>query len=453
MEIIIVGCGKVGRTLAEQLQEEETDLTLIDENPDKLALVADHVDALNIEGNGASISVLKEAGIDTADLLIAVTGSDELNLLCCLVAQKTGHCHTVARVRNPVYFSERSFLKERLGLTTIINPEYDAAREIARLFSVPTALKVDSFSGGQIELLKFKILPEYGMDGLRISSINDRFHSDILVCGIENKDGVTIPGGNDVLHNGDSVSFLAAANTAKDFFKKIGLKSAQIRSAIIVGGGPITYYLAQRLIATNVAVKIIEKNKQKCETLSDLLPDATIICGDGTNKDLLMEEGLQNTGSFITLTNMDEENIFLSLYAKSRSKAKTVAKVNSLNFDDIIESLDIGSIIYPKYITADHILQYVRAMQNTIGSNVETLFHILDGKAEALEFIIRDQSKARVLGIPLARLRLKPNLLVGCIYRDGKVKIPRGQDSIQLGDRVIIVTSQKGLCDINDILE
>lgn len=453
MEIIIVGCGKVGRTLAEQLQEEDTDLTLIDENPDKLALVADQVDSLNIEGNGASISVLKEAGIETADLLIAVTGSDELNLLCCLVAQKTGHCHTVARVRNPVYFSERSFIKERLGLTTIINPEFDAAREIARLFSVPTALKVDSFSGGQIELLKFKILPEYGMDGLRVGLIPDRYHCDILICGIENKDGVTIPDGNAVIHNGDTVSFLAAAQTAKDFFRKVGLKATQIRSAIIIGGGPIAYYLGTRLLQSNIAVKIIEKNKQRCEILSDLLPDATIICGDGTNRDLLMEEGLQNTGSFIALTSMDEENIFLSLYAKSQSKAKTVAKVNSLTFDDIIESLDIGSVIYPKYITADHILQYVRAMQNTIGSNVETLFHIMDGKAEALEFIIRDQSRVKVLGIPLAKMRLKSGLLVGCIYRDGKVKIPRGQDSIQLGDRVIIVTTQKGLTDINDILE
>ena len=451
MEIIIVGCGKVGRTIAEQLQAEETDLTLIDENPDKLALIADQIDSLNIEGNGASISVLKEAGIDTADLLVAVTGSDELNLLCCLIAQKSGHCHTVARVRNPIYFNERSFIKERLGLTTIINPEFDAAREIARLFSVPTALKVDSFSGGQIELLKVKILPEYGMDGLKLSAIHDRYHCDILVCGIENKDGVIIPGGNNEIHNGDTVSFLAAAKTAKEFFKKIGLKSVVIKNAMIVGGGPVTYYLAQRLIGSNVAVKIIERDKKTCERLSELIPEATIINGDGTNRDLLMEEGLESVGSFITLTDMDEENIFLSLYAKSQSRAKTVAKVNRLVFDDIIEQLDIGSVIYPKYITADHILQYVRAMQNSIGSNVETLFHILDGKAEALEFIIRDQSK--VLGVPLAELRLKPNLLVGCIYRDGKVKIPRGQDSIQMGDRVIIVTSQKGLCDISDIME
>ena len=451
MEIIIVGCGKVGRTIAEQLQAEETDLTLIDENPDKLALIADQIDSLNIEGNGASISVLKEAGIDTADLLVAVTGSDELNLLCCLIAQKSGHCHTVARVRNPIYFNERSFIKERLGLTTIINPEFDAAREIARLFSVPTALKVDSFSGGQIELLKVKILPEYGMDGLKLSAIHDRYHCDILVCGIENKDGVIIPGGNNEIHNGDTVSFLAAAKTAKEFFKKIGLKSVVIKNAMIVGGGPVTYYLAQRLIGSNVAVKIIERDKKTCERLSELIPEATIINGDGTNRDLLMEEGLESVGSFITLTDMDEENIFLSLYAKSQSRAKTVAKVNRLVFDDIIEQLDIGSVIYPKYITADHILQYVRAMQNSIGSNVETLFHILDGKAEALEFIIRDQSRVR--GVPLAELRLKPNLLVGCIYRDGKVKIPRGQDSIQMGDRVIIVTSQKGLCDISDIME
>ena len=450
MQIIIVGAGKVGRSLAEQLQEEDTDLTIIDENPDKLALIADQVDSMNIEGNGASIGVLKEAGIDTADLLIAVTGSDELNLLCCLVAQMTGNCHTVARVRNPIYFKERGFIKERLGLTRIINPEYDAAKEIARLHRIPTALKADAFSGGQIELLKFKILPEYKMDGLPVGQIPGRYHCDLLIRVIENKDDVIIPGGNSVIHNGDMVSFLAAADTAKSFFHKIGLRTPEIRSTMIVGGGKTTYYLAQRLLASNISVKIIEKSKSRCEELADLLPDAVIIHGDGTNRSLLMEEGLESAGSFIALTGMDEENIFLSLYAKSVSRTKTVAKVNRLDFDDIIENMDIGSVIYPKYVTADHILQYVRAMQNTIGSNVETLFHILDGRAEALEFVIRDQSK--LLGVPLAELKLKPNLLVGCLHRDGKVRIPRGQDSIQMGDKVIIVTTHRGLCDITDIL-
>ena len=452
MEIIIVGCGKVGRTLALQLQQEDTDLTIIDENPQKLALIANQVDSLNIEGNGASIRTLKEAGIETADLLIAVTGSDELNLLCCLIAQQSPKCHTIARVRNPVYFRESSFIKERLGLTMIINPEYDAAKEIVRLFSIPTALKMDSFSGGQVELLKIKILPEYRMDGMLVGSIQERFHLDILICGIENKEGVTIPGGNKSIHDGDTVWFLASQETTRRFFQKIGLKSAEIKSTMIVGGGMTAYYVASRLIERGkVSVKIIEKDKARSDELCELLPEATIIQGDGTNRELLMEEGLQSAGSFLTMTNLDEENIFLSLYAKSVSKAKTIAKVNRLEFNDIIENLEIGSVIYPKDLTADHILQYVRAMENSIGSNVETLFHIMDGKAEALEFLIRDNSRA--LGIPLSELKLKSNLLVGCIHREGKVIIPRGHDEIRMGDRVIIVTSHPGLRDISDILE
>ena len=450
MQIIIVGCGKVGRTLAEMLQEEGSDLTLIDISPKKLDIISDNVDALTIEGNGTSINTLVEAGIDKADLLIAVTGSDEINLLCCLIAQKTGKCHTIARVRNPVYSNEIGFLKERLGVTMIINPELAAANEIARLHRLPTAMKIDTFARGRVELLKFRILPEYKMDGIHISEIPNRFKQDILVCGIEGPNGVVIPGGTDTIHNGDTVSILASPENAAAFFRKIGLKTNQVHSTIIVGGSTTSYYLAKALLMMNIRVKIIEKNMERCEQLSDLLPQATIINGDGTDRDLLMEEGMENAGSLVALTNLDEENIFLSLYAKSHTRAKLITKVNRLGFGDIVDNLDIGSVVYPKYITADYILQYVRAMHNSIGSNVETLYHILDGKAEALEFKIRDNSP--VLNIPLAQLNLRSNLLVGCLNRNGKVKIPRGQDTIQIGDTVIIVTTHRGLSDISDIL-
>ena len=450
MHIIIVGCGKVGRTLAEQLQEEETDLTLIDTNADTIEDLTEDIDAMGIVGNGASINTLMEAGVDSADILIAVTASDELNLLCCLIAQKTGHCQTIARVRNPIYSKEIGFIKERLGLSMIINPELTAAREISRLLRFPAAIKIDPFSKGRVELLKFKVLPEFGLDGMSVSQITDKYKCDILFCAIEGKTQLSIPGGNHLIHNGDFVSIIATPQNTAQFFKKIGLKTHQVRNTLIIGGGTISYYLAKALSDLRINVKIIEQNKDRCEYLSEVLPDTTIINGDGTDRSLLMEEGLATVESFVTLTNMDEENIFLSLLAKSLTPAKLVAKVNRLPYKDVIDDLDIGSVIYPKYITSDSILRYVRAMQNTIGSNVETLYHILDNQAEALEFVIRDNSP--VVGVPLAELNLKPNLLVCCLTRGGSVRIPRGQDSIQIGDNVIIVTTNKGLRDIRDIL-
>ena len=450
MHIIIVGCGKVGRTLAEQLQEEETDLTLIDTDADNIENLTEDIDAMGIVGNGASINTLMEAGVDSADILIAVTASDELNLLCCLIAQKTGHCQTIARVRNPIYSKEIGFIKERLGLSMIINPELTAAREISRLLRFPAAIKIDPFSKGRVELLKFKVLPEFGLDGMSVSQITDKYKCDILFCAIEGKTQLSIPGGNHLIHNGDFVSIIATPQNTAQFFKKIGLKTHQVHNTLIIGGGTISYYLAKALSDLRINVKIIEQNKDRCEYLSEVLPETTIINGDGTDRSLLMEEGLATVESFVTLTNMDEENIFLSLLAKSLTPAKLVAKVNRLPYKDVIDDLDIGSVIYPKYITSDSILRYVRAMQNTIGSNVETLYHILDNQAEALEFVIRDNSP--VVGVPLAELNLKPNLLVCCLTRQGSVRIPRGQDSIQIGDNVIIVTTNKGLRDIRDIL-
>ena len=413
MHIIIVGCGKVGRTLAEQLQEEETDLTLIDTNADNIENLTEDIDAMGIVGNGASINTLMEAGVDSADILIAVTASDELNLLCCLIAQKTGHCQTIARVRNPIYSKEIGFIKERLGLSMIINPELTAAREISRLLRFPAAIKIDPFSKGRVELLKFKVLPEFGLDGMSISQITDKYKCDILFCAIEGKTQLSIPGGNHLIHNGDFVSIIATPQNTAQFFKKIGLKTHQVHNTLIIGGGTISYYLAKALSDLRINVKIIEQNKDRCEYLSEVLPDTTIINGDGTDRSLLMEEGLTTVESFVTLTNMDEENIFLSLLAKSLTPAKLVAKVNRLPYKDVIDDLDIGSVIYPKYITSDSILRYVRAMQNTIGSNVETLYHILDNQAEALEFVIRDNSP--VVGVPLAELNLKINIVVLCV--------------------------------------
>lgn len=450
MKIIIIGCGKVGRTLAQQLSEEQHDIVLVDTNAEKLQEVTEEIDAMTLVGNGASIGVQKEAGVEDADMLIAITNSDELNLLCCLIAKKVSKCETVARVRNPIYSEEINFIKERLGVSMSLNPELATATEMARLLRFPSAIQIDTFAKGRVELLKFKVKPEFDMDGLAVSGLADKFKCDILICGVERDGEVTIPGGDFILKDNDLVSIVASPTNSAAFFKKIGLGTNQVKNALIVGGGTLGYYLAKQLLSMKIRVRIVEKDAKRCEELSELLPEAVIINGDGTDKKLLLQSGLEAAEAFITLTNIDEKNIFLALYAKDQSHAKLITKVNRFAFDNIIEKLDLGSVIYPKYITADYILQYVRAMQNSIGSNVETLYQILDNQAEALEFSIREDGP--VVGVPLMDLALKKNLLVACINHNGRIIIPRGHDQIQVGDTVIIVTTEKGFQDINDIL-
>lgn len=451
MKIIIIGCGKVGLTLAELLSAENHDVVLVDSSSQKLQSIPESLDGLRILGNGASINTQLEAGVEDADILIAVTGSDELNLLCCLIAKKAGDCHTIARVRNPIYNKELSFIKEKLGLSMIINPELTAAAEISRLLRFPSAIKIDTFAKGRVELLKFRIRPEFHLNDLPIHQISSKTNSDILICAVERGNEVSIPDGNFVLKDNDLLSIMASPSHAAAFFKNIGLKTNQVRNTMIVGGGTIAYYTARSLQEMKIDVRIVENNRERCEQLSELLPEATIIYGDGTDKQLLLEEGLAEAESFVTLTNLDEENVLLSLFAKENSKAKLVTKVNKIAFTEIINNLDIGSVVYPKYLIADYILQYIRAISNSIGSNVETLYQILDNRAEALEFVIREKSS--VTDVPLAELKTQSNLLICCINRKGKVRIPRGQDSIQVGDTVIVVTTRKGLRDIQDILK
>ncbi|MEG1780914.1 MAG: Trk system potassium transporter TrkA [Clostridium sp.] len=451
MEIIIIGCGKVGLTIAEQLGKENHNLVMVDTSAERIQALSEDVDALKLVGNGASINTQLEAGVETADILIAVTGSDELNLLCCLIAKKVGHCHTIARVRNPIYSQEISFIKEQLGISMIINPELAAAMEISRILRFPSAIKIDMFAKGKVELLKFKLEPEFHLNNLRVMDVDSQLRCDVLICGVERGEEVVIPDGNFVLHDDDKISILATSRNSTEFFKKIGIQTNQVKNTMVVGGGTIAYYLAQLLTAMHIKVKIVEKDKKRCEQLAELLDDTLIINGDGTDKRILMKEGLADAESFVTLTNIDEENILLSLFARDNSQAKLITKITRIAFDELIGKMDIGSIIYPKYITADYIIQYVRAMQNSIGSNVEVLYHILDGMAEALEFIIQEESS--VTGIPLMELNLKDNLLIGSINRKGESHIPRGQDSLELGDRVIVVTTHKGLHDIRDILK
>lgn len=450
MNIIIVGCGKVGVTLAEQLNLEGHDIVIIDNRAAVINDVTTSLDVMGIVGSGASYHVLLEAGIEKAHLLIAVTGSDELNLLCCLIARKASNCHTIARVRNPQYNDEIVFIKEELGLSMTINPELETATTMARLIKLPSAIEIDTFAKGKVELLKFHVPPNSVLDKMKVINIFSKLRCKVLVCAVEREDQVFIPSGNFELRANDIISFVASPRDSMDFFQKIDMYIHKIRKVMIIGGGTMALYLAKRLINSDINVTIIEQNSERCEELSDLLPEALIINANATYKNVLLEEGLEDTEAFAALTNYDEENILLSLYAKKRSEAKVFTKISRMTYDDIVVEMPLGIIVNPKLITADRILQHVRAMQNTKGSNVETLYNIVENKVEALEFYVRNNAK--LLGVPLEKLQLKPNLLVSCINRKGKIIIPNGQDHIQLGDTVIIVTTNKGLDDLNDIL-
>lgn len=451
LNIIIVGCGKVGFTLVEQLCHEGHDITIIDKNPQIIQSITDLYDIMGLVGNGASYSVQMEAGIEDADLIIAVTDSDELNLLCCTVARRVGNCAAIARVRTPDYSEEVGYLREKLGLAMIINPELEAARETARILFLPTALEINTFAHGQAELIKFKIPEKNTLHGLTISELVKQLSVNCLICAIERNGEVFIPSGEFVLQTGDYVSFAASRKNARDFLKKIGFKTNQVKDTMIIGGGKVAYYLARQLINIGISVKIIEQNKARCEELSVLLPHAIIINGDGTDEELLNEEGLAYTESFVPLTGIDEENIMLTLHAKQVSKAKVITKINRITFKDVINNLDLGSVVYPRFITSEAIIAYVRAKNNSTNSNIETLYHMFDSRVEAIEFRVEEESD--VTDIPLMNLPLKKNLLIGFINRNGKIFIPSGQDCIKAGDTVMIVTTHNGFNNIRDILK
>lgn len=450
MNIVLVGCGKVGTALARQLSEEDHSVTVIDTNKARVEHVSQSYDVMGIVGNGSSITTLGEAGIEEADVFIAVTGSDELNLLCCMFAKKAGHCHAIARVRNPSYSHELDFIKQQIGISAIINPEMAAAKEISRLLRFPGASKIDTFADGRVRLIKFELTSRQGLDGLAIRDIPGTLKSDILVCAVERGSDVVIPDGNFVLRDGDVVTFLATQEKAHQFFCKIHMPVRPVRNAMIVGGGAIAYYLAKELIENRIQVRIIERDPARSLVLTEELPQAEILCEDGSNREFLLSEGLGSAEAFVALTNFDEENVLLTLFAKKHSKGKLVTKVNRLEFDDILASLDLGSTIYPKYMTCDYIVQYVRALQNEAGSNIKTLYRILDDRVEALEFTVHEESAAT--GTPLSKLDLKPNQLVCCITRGDQIIIPRGGDRIQVGDTVIVVTLEHGLHDVRDIV-
>lgn len=450
LKIIIVGCGKVGANLVDQLSKEGHDITVIDKKAEKIQDITNTYDVMGLVGNGASYSTQMEAGIEETDLIIAVTDSDELNLLCCTVAKRVGKCAAIARVRTPDYSEETGYLREQLGLALIINPELEAAREVARILYLPTALEVNSFAHGQAELVKFKVPEGNLLNGLSLAYLGKNITNDILICAVERNGEVYMPNGDFVLHSGDVVSFVSERHIARDFLKQIGLATRQVKDTMIIGASKAAYYLAKELLNMGISVKIIEKEKENCESLSVKLPKAIIINGDGTDPDILKEEGIETVQSFIPLTGIDEENIMLTLYAKQVSKAKVVTKINRVNYKQVINNLDLGSLVYPKYITSEAIIAYVRAKKNSMGSNIETLYHMFDSRVEAIEFIVEENSK--VSGVPIKDLKLKKDVLISFINRNGHIIIPTGNDEIEDGDTVMIVTKNTGFTGIDDIV-
>lgn len=452
MKIIIVGCGKVGTTLTEQLSSEGHEVTVIDRDGEILKSVAESCDVMGVVGNGAVYQVQMEAGIVDADLLIATTNSDELNMLCCLIAKKAGNCHTIARIRNSEYSTEIGFIREELNLSLAINPELAAAREISRLLKFPSAIKIDTFAKGRVELIKFMVPEGSKLHNMPIYEVILKLRSSVLICALERGNEVMIPDGSVRLQAGDKISIVASVAEVLKFLKAVGIPNNSVKTAMLIGGGKITYYLAKMLEDTPIKLKIIEKDMDRCRFLSEEFPNAIIIHGDAADQQVLLEEGIRQTEAFAALTGFDEENIMLSLYAASQSEvnAKLITKVNKIAFEGVINSMNLGSVIYPKLLTADTIVRYVRAMHNSVGSNVETLYKLVANKVEALEF--RVGKDAPMIGIPLEKLSLKKNLLVACINRNGQIIIPRGKDTIEENDTVIIVTMVTGLKDLKDIL-
>ncbi len=450
MKVIIVGCGKLGLLLAKQLSDEDTDVTVIDQNAEKLSRALSMVDVQGVAGNGTSFRTQAEAGVPEGDLMIAVTGADEVNLLCCLIAKHSGVKHTIARVRNPVYNDEVSFLSGRMGISMAINPELVCAENIARLIEVPAALEITSFVRGRVDLLKLPIPEGSVLNGITVMEFASKIHRGTLICAIARGGEVIIPDGHTKLMAGDDMYVITPPVQIHKLLSKIGIKEKPVKNVTIAGGGTTAYYLAKRLERDSIDVKIIEMDRKRAEQLSDMLPDVMVINGDASDRQLLMEEGAAEWDGFVTLTGLDEENMVLSMFINKVGHAKTITKLNHISFEEVVADLPLGSTVSPKDSIAKMIIQYVRAMENSYGSNVETMSRILDDRAEVLEFAIRGESK--VTGKPLMELSLKNGLLVCAIVRDGKVITPGGHDEIRIGDNVVIVTTNKGLRDIKDIL-
>ena len=452
MKIIIVGDGKVGFTLAEHLSQEKHDITVIDTNDDALKRASEALDVMCVKGNGASISALRESGVDTADVIIAATSMDEVNMVCCLTAKRLGAKYTIARVRNVEYALELSTLKKELGIDLVINPENATAVEIARLLRFPPAANIETFYRGRVELISFRVQEDDFLVGHPLSAQAHRLQElPMLFCAAEREGEVIIPDGSFVPQVGDRLYIIGQPVGLNAFFKMLGRYTPKIKDVFLVGGGRITHYLAAILENLGMRVKVVEKQMERCRHLSEVLPRTTVICGDGTDEELLESENIANADAFIALTDRDEDNLIISLYAMQQGLSKVIVKSNRQNYVGIAQAVGLDSVISPKLITANQILQVVRGIKNSKGSVMNALYKIANGSAEAMEFVANETT--RHLGVALKDLRLKRGILVAVLVHQSRIIIPDGSSSIQNGDTVIIVSRNQHILDINDIYD
>ncbi|MCC8169250.1 MAG: Trk system potassium transporter TrkA [Oscillospiraceae bacterium] len=447
MNIIVIGGGKVGRTLVEYLKDHN--VVLIDKKRSVLEKGHADVDVRGMGGNGSDVDVLAEAGVKRADLVIVVTNSDEFNILCCIIAKKLGAKRCVARVRTPGYYMQFAFMHEELGINLIVNPELSAAGEISRILRFPAAIKTETFAKGRIELAEMRVDERSPLVGKALYEIYSKYKLKVLVCAVQRGDDLIIPNGDFVVQPDDKIHVTATHRDISKFMREVGIDNQRLKSVLLIGGGRISYYLANQLIECGMKVKIIEKDMDRCGELAELLPKASIICADGTDKNTLTEEGIEHIDALVTLTGIDEENIIVSLYAQSLKVDKVITKINRLAFSDMLNSIGIDSIVTPKDTTANIILGYVRAMENSSGTEINALYRIVSNKAEAIEFRVTNEPK--LTSIPLKNLKLKKNILIASILHGGRPVIPDGNSTIEPGDSLVIVTTLQ-LKKITDIL-
>jgi len=451
MKIIIAGAGKIGHSIADILASEGHDITVIDHSSEIINLISNSLDVICVEGSAASPETLAEAGAAQADLLMAATEKDEINMVCGIIARKLGTKHVIARIRDPQYLNQSEFFRDALGLSVIVNPEFECAKEISRILRFPGAVRVDAFSKGSVEIVEHRI-PENGrLKGTILKDLVNTFGAKVLVSVVEREGEAFIPNGGFVMQAGDKLSITGTSAELRKFFSATGQYKKPVKKVMIMGGGKICVYLTKMLEANGISVTVVDRDRDRCDELCDLLPSTRIIHGDATRSDVLLEEGLESCDAFVALTGDDGDNVITSMFAKNCNVGKIVTKVNREHFSDILESSGLESIVAPKQLVAQQLARYVRGMSNSLGSSMETLYRLSDGKVEALEFKVSEKSNC--VGTPLKKLHLKPNILICAVIRGSKSIIPDGDTVIQPGDHAIIVCAAGRLKDLDDIVE
>ena len=452
MKIVIIGLGTIGKTILKSLATEGHNITIIDEDRDKIEALIERYDVSGIVGNGACIDIQNEARMKDTDLAIVMTNSDELNVFACMVANNVGVKNTIARVRNPEYRKQIMDMKEYLGISVIVNPEKETANEILNLINLPSIAQVEHFANSRVLLVA--IVAEKGctLIGESLISIGKKLNTKILICAVQRGNEVIIPTGNFIIEKGDKIHFTSDANSLSDFLSEINLVKSPLKNIMIVGGNKIGYYLADELSKKKkYKIKLIEPDKATAEELAETLPRVTVICGNGTQHDLLIEEGIEGMDAFVALTDIDEENMVVSMFANKMKVRKTITQIKSDDLYGMLGELGIDNNVSPKNVVANRVISYIRALANKRGSNVLTLYRLVNGQVEALEFLAKKQE--RFYDKPLKTLRIKDNCLIACIIRQNDVIIPDGNTCIKRGDNVIVVTTHKKFDDLTDIFE